>query len=264
MLYLHAYVPYDTHELPPDELHHALLTNVVFQSVLLFAVVMYAARQIAGAETRAENERARSGALLDSILPGCIAERLKEAPGRIIANRYDESSVLFADLADFTSQAGNMTPEELVRFLDQVFTAFDGLAARFGVEKIKTNGDGYMVAAGVPDPRPDHAQVLADFSISMLGTARSLKANVELRIGIASGPVAAGVVGTNKFYSDVWGDTVNIASRMESTAERGRIQVAESTAMLLAPGYRLEARGSIDIKGKGLLPTWYLNGKRAV
>ena len=261
MWVLHLNVPFNAGEMPDDKLRNAFLTNLAFYPLLIFGVVLYAARQTARAEAVAEAERARSDRLLASILPDSIAGRLKDAPGEIIADRYDEASILFADLAGFTSRAGSMTPEEVVRFLDRVFSAFDDLAQRFGVEKIKTNGDGYMAAAGVPVHRPDHARALAELALAMLETVRGFDGNVELRVGIASGPVVAGVVGTSKFYFDVWGDTVNIASRMESTAERGHIQVSEATAALLGDAYRLEPRGMIDIKGKGQMPTWYLREK---
>lgn len=258
MLFLHTHVPYNSGELSPELLHNALLTNVVFHSVLIFAVVMYATRQIARAETEAETERARSDALLANILPPAVAEQLRGAPGRVIADRFENASVLFADMAGFTARSGAMRPEELVRFLDHVFGVFDQLTARHGAEKIKTNGDGYMVAAGLPSPRPDHAEALAGLAIDMLEAARGFEGDVRIRIGIASGPVVAGVVGSAKFFYDVWGDTVNIASRMESTSENGRIQVSSSTAALLADTFALEPRGMIEVKGKGPMQTWYL------
>lgn len=258
---LHLTVPFNAGELSDTDLHTAFLTNLAFYPLLIFGVVLYAARQTAQAEAQAEAERARSDRLLASILPESIAARLKDAPGQTIADRYDDASILFADLAGYTARSSTMTPEELVQFLDRIFTVFDALAQRFGAEKIKTNGDGYMVAAGLPTPRPDHAQVMADLALAMLEASRRFDGNVELRIGIASGPVVAGVVGTSKFYFDVWGDTVNIASRMESTAESGRIQLSESTANLLGSAFSLEPRGTIEIKGKGQMPTWYLGDK---
>jgi len=261
MWILQLTVPFNAGEMPDDQLRTAFLTNLAFYPLLIFGVVLYAARQTAQAEAQAEAERARSDRLLASILPEGIAARLKDAPGQTIADRYDNASILFADLAGYTARSSTMTPDELVGFLDRIFTVFDALATRFGAEKIKTNGDGYMVAAGLPTPRRDHAEVLADLAIAMLEASRGFEGDVELRIGIASGPVVAGVVGTTKFYFDVWGDTVNIASRMESTAESGRIQVSENTVALLGSKYQLDPRGSIEVKGKGQMPTWYLGEK---
>ena len=173
----------------------------------------------------AEREYARSETLLHNILPGPIAERLKASSEQVIADKHEAASVLFADMAEFTARAGDTTPEELVEFLNRVFTGFDRLVERHGLEKIKTTGDAYMVVSGVPAARSDHADALAGFALAMRDAAVALRDPhgrlVPLRIGIASGPVVAGVVGTRKIFYDVWGDTVNVASRMETTGAPG-------------------------------------------
>ena len=199
-------------------------------TAILFSIIFYAVRQLARAEAAAEREYERSESLLSNILPPRVAERLKERSRCVIADAYPEASILFADMAGFTARASDTTPEELVRFLNDVFTKLDGLVERHGLEKIKTTGDAYMVVSGVPEPRPDHAEALAELALDMrdalVGLVDPKGREVPVRIGIASGPVVAGVVGTRKFFYDVWGDAVNIASRMESTGEAGKIQVA--------------------------------------
>lgn len=256
---LHIYVPFDTGELPPEALRAAFFSNLVFNTLLIFGVVIYASWQIARAETAAETEHARSDALLFNIMPEGIAERLKRAPGKVIADRYEEVSVLFADMAGFTARSSTMPPAALVGFLGQIFEEFDQLIATKGVEKIKSSGDAYMIAAGLPQPRPDHAETLAELAFDMLNVAARFE--VRLRVGIATGPVVAGVIGTRKFFYDIWGDTVNVASRMETTAEIGRIQITGETAIRLRDRFRLEPRGTVEVKGKGSMETWYLMGR---
>ncbi len=265
---LHLTVPYNAGELSPTELlYGSFVVNVAFYAVTIFAVVLYAAWQISRAETTAEHERERSDLLLANILPTGVASRLREAPDQVVADRYDAASVLFADMAGFTARAGRMAPEELVGFLNRVFSEFDRLVERHGLEKIKTTGDAYMVVSGVPEARPDHAEALADLALEMRDALSGLldpgEHGVQMRIGIASGPVVAGVVGRRKFFYDVWGDAVNIASRMESTGEPGRIQVAPETFALLEDRFDLEERGLIEVRGKGQMRTWYLRGRRA-
>jgi len=195
----------------------------------------------------------QSEGLLLNVLPAPIADRLKREPG-VIAERYDDVTVLFADVVDFTPFAERTTPEQVVGVLDRVFSAFDALTARHGLEKIKTIGDAYMVAGGLPERRADHAEAVAALALDMLaelaGLSGSLGARLEIRIGIASGPVVAGVIGRHKFIYDLWGDTVNTASRMESHGLPGRIQVTESTYERLRARYRFEDRGEIEVKGK--------------
>jgi adenylate cyclase len=214
----------------------------------------------------AQFEFERSETLLTNVLPVAIADRLKSEAGRVIADRYEEASILFADMAGFTASASQASPVELVRFLNDVFTAFDRLIERHGLEKIKTTGDNYMVVGGVPAARQDHATAIVRLGAEMLDAARHMHdpngACVSIRIGIATGPVVAGVVGTNKFFYDVWGDAVNVASRMESTGVPGRIHVSPETYALVSDQFAFESRGPIDVKGKGKMSTWLLVGER--
>jgi adenylate cyclase len=234
-------------------------------SLILFAIVFYAVHEAARAEAIAENELQRSESLLVNILPEAIASRLKCSTG-IIADRYDDASVLFADITGFTARASHTSPLEVVDLLNTVFTAFDELVEKHGLEKIKTSGDGYLVVSGVPVERPNHAQALALFALEMLELAARLGDRhgnaVPIRIGIASGSLVAGVVGKRKFFYDVWGDTVNLASRMESTGVAGRIQVSESAFAYLKNEFAFEPRGAGEVKGKGAICTWFLLGPR--
>jgi adenylate cyclase len=234
--------------------------------VLVSATVWSALREVARAQRAMENEYQRSETLLANILPASIAERLKEPAHNIIADKYDAASILFADIAGYTKRASDTTPTDLVRFLDFLYTDLDALVDRHGLEKIKTSGDSYMVVSGVPQERPDHLEALASLALDMTDTVTGLKdpqgREVPLRIGIATGPVVAGVVGARKFFYDVWGDAVNIASRMETTDVEGRIQVPHDVYQLLNDRFSFEERGEIDVKGKGLMHTWYLTGRR--
>jgi class 3 adenylate cyclase len=213
---------------------------------------------------KAEHERAEK--LLLNVLPAAIAERLKRE-AVTIADAAEEVTVVFADLVGFTPLAAARSPADLVRLLDDVFTAFDGCASDFGVEKIKTVGDAYVAVAGLPIARPDHAGAAARFALALLESIAKYNAeqglSLKLRIGIESGPVVAGVIGKHKFTYDLWGDTVNAAARMESHSEPDRIQVAEHAARLLERDFVLEARGEIDVKGKGRMRTWWLTGARS-
>jgi adenylate cyclase len=241
--------------------------TVAASVTLVFAIVFYAVRQTAAAEAAARREFDRSESLLANILPPSVAARLKEGRGGVIADRYEAASILFADMAGFTARASDTAPDDLVRFLDAVFSRLDSLVERHGLEKIKTTGDAYMVVSGVPRPRADHAQALAGLALDMRDALAGLVdprgRAVPIRIGIASGPVVAGVVGTRKFFYDVWGDAVNMASRMESTGKAGKIQLAPETAEMLRDGFDLEARGLIEVRGKGAMRTWFLVGRKA-
>ena len=239
-----------------------------FSACLMVVVtVWFALRDTARAEAVMEAEYERSEALLANMLPASIADRLKEPDHNVIADAYDEASVLFADIVDFTGRASGTAPCDLVLFLDRLYSAFDALVDKYGLEKIKVSGDSYMVVSGVPRPRPDHVQALANFALEMADAAAGLKdphgQPVPLRVGLASGPVVAGVVGSRRFFYDVWGDAVNIASRMESTDSVGRIQVPEAVYQRLKDDFVLQERGHIEVKGKGLMRTWYLIGRKA-
>jgi adenylate cyclase len=216
----------------------------------------------------AEREFQRSEALLANILPQSIASRLKQRTDAAIADRFEAASVLFADLEGYTALAGEVTPEELIAFLDRIFTEFDQLVERHGLEKIKTTGDSYMVVSGVPEARSDHAEALAHLSLDMLEASvrfqDPLGRVVPVRIGMACGPVIAGVVGKKKFFFDVWGDTVNIASRMETTGSAGQIQVSEAMYTQLKAKFILRYHGKTSVKGKGIMCTWELLSKRQI
>jgi guanylate cyclase len=209
-------------------------------------------------------ERERSERLLLNVLPGPIAERLKVGTG-VIADHYDTVSVLFADLVGFTERSLVMAADELVALLDQIFSAFDRLADAARLEKIKTIGDAYMVAGGLPEPRPDHLQAVARMALAMLDEVAAIaketgKDWLAVRIGIDTGPVVAGVIGRRKFIYDLWGDTVNTASRMESQGLPGQIHVTDRVAAELGPGFVLRPRGTSDVKGKGPMTTFLLDG----
>jgi class 3 adenylate cyclase len=214
---------------------------------------------------RLEDEKEKFERLLLNILPQQIIGRLNDGE-TIIADRFDNVSVLFSDLVGFTEISSELAPTELVSYLNALFSVFDAHAQELGVEKIKMIGDAYMVVAGVPEQRPDHAQAIAEMALRMIETVERSKreggAPFTARIGIHSGPVVAGIIGTHRFVYDVWGDTVNLASRLESSSEPNRIQVSEATAALLAEGFELEPRGKIAIKGKGRQNAYFLNAAK--
>ena len=214
---------------------------------------------------RIELEKAKHEALLRNILPGEIVTRLSGGEV-VIADRIEEATILFADLVGFTAAASRVTPATLVNNLNRIFSAFDDLCRQFQIEKIKTIGDAYMAAAGVPLPRPDHAQVMADFALAMLAALERVNAAAEvpfqMRIGIHTGPVVAGVIGSHRFLYDIWGDTVNLASRLESHGLPGRIHVSPQTSRLLEGHYDLEARGLINLRGIGKVRTAFITGRK--
>ena len=233
--------------------------NIVGVSLTAYLLLQYAVR--ARDAALASSER-----LLLNILPRTIAQRLKRETG-IIAESHPDVTVVFADVVDFTPFTERTAPERVVGVLDEIFSAFDLLAERLGLEKIKTVGDAYMVVAGLPDPRPDHAEAGADMALAMqdeLGRlCAALSLDLTIRVGMQSGPVIAGVIGRRKFIYDLWGDTVNTASRMESSGLPGRIQVTEAVYERLRSAYGFEARGEVEIKGKGRLRTYLLTGRLA-
>ncbi|MFO0989628.1 MAG: adenylate/guanylate cyclase domain-containing protein [Alphaproteobacteria bacterium] len=263
---LHFVTPANTGLLSAEALRLNFVINAVVTAIVLTAVVYYAVREIARAEAAAEREFRRSDALLANILPPSVAERLKERPGAEIADRYPDASILFADMAGFTARASDTDPAELLRFLNGVFTRLDALVEGHGLEKIKTTGDAYMVVGGVPLQRPDHAEAMAALALDMRDALTGLVdpkgRAVPVRIGMASGPVVAGVVGTRKFFYDVWGDAVNTAARMEQTGEAGKIQVAPNTRERLEERFVLRERGSIEVRGKGAMRTWFLEARK--
>lgn len=232
------------------------LTTIFFVLVLVGSINIVAPL-IVYFMGRLRHEHERAEGLLLNVLPRVVAAELKEK-GSTTAQRFDAVSVLFADIVGFTPLSATMEPEELVERLNTVFTYFDTLAERYAVEKIRTIGDTYMVASGIPVPRRDHAQALAAMALDMLAFAG--QGPLSFRIGINSGPAVAGVIGTRKFQYDIWGDTVNTASRMESHSEPGRIQISEATNELINRDFATTYRGPIEVKGKGTLTTWWLEG----
>ena len=212
-----------------------------------------------------EDQRAESERLLLNVLPRPIAERLKQSSD-VIADDFPAATVLFIDLVGFTAFAATRPSHELVALLNRLFSTFDRLADRHGLEKIKTIGDAYMAVAGLPVPRADHVEAIADMALDALDAMGTFNREggyaFELRIGIHTGPVVAGVIGLQRFIYDLWGDTVNIASRMESQGINGRIQVSDAVRGRLGDRYRLEERGTIEVKGIGPMRTWFLVGRR--
>ena len=223
-------------------------------------------RVLAQAMRELDEERELSEQLLLNVLPRSIADRLKREKG-IIADRFSEATVLFADIANFTAISSRMAPEEVVAWLNDVFSSLDHLAERHRLEKIKTIGDCYMAVSGLPTPRPDHAEAAAELALALRDEMANRVAPdggpMRMRIGVHSGPVVAGVIGTRKFAYDLWGDTVNTASRMESHGVEGVIQVTEATYQRLRHRYEFEERGAVEIKGKGVMETYLLTGKIA-
>ncbi|MGI9646880.1 MAG: adenylate/guanylate cyclase domain-containing protein [Acidimicrobiia bacterium] len=203
--------------------------------------------------------------LLHNILPDEVARRLKESAG-MIAEHFDDASVLFLDIVGFTPMSAAMKPAELVGLLNEIFTDFDAFVADEGLEKIKTVGDEYMVAAGVPTPRPDHAHAIADLALRIqdhLASHEFAGHRITARIGVNSGPVVAGIIGSSKFSYDLWGEVVNTASRMESHGEPGAIQISATTYQHVRDAFECEPRGTIEVKGIGQIDTWFLRRRMA-
>jgi len=243
-----------------------LALNIAVGGTIVFILLAVFARERSDALAALRVEQAKAENLLLNILPSSIADKLK-AQTQPIADQFGEASILFADVVDFTPWSERLAPATVVGYLDHLFSRFDDLADRYGLEKIKTIGDCYMVAAGVPTPRPDHARALALMAFDMLEVMHSEdevgQLGLELRVGINSGPVVAGVIGRKRFLYDLWGDAVNTASRMESHGTAGRIQITRATYELLADEFECEPRGPIPVKGKGEIEAWYLVRHRA-
>jgi class 3 adenylate cyclase len=242
---------------PLTLLGDAVSNTAMFAAVLVLGEAVRSRRALA-------LEQQRSERLLLNVLPAPIAERLK-AGEAVIADAFPEVTVLFADLVDFTRSSRRSSPAQVVATLNELFSAFDRLAQHHGLEKIKTIGDAYMVAGGLPDPLPDHAQAVAELALAMREeVARRADPSgqpLAVRIGIDTGPVEAGVIGTSKFSYDLWGDTVNTASRMESHGIPGCIQVTARTYQRLQAGYRFQRRGPIPVRGMGEMVTYFLLGR---
>ncbi len=211
-------------------------------------------------------EKRKSDALLLNILPASIVERMRQ--GEVaIADRFPEATILFLDLVGFTKLASRYSPGEIIEILNHLFSEFDALANELGLEKIKTIGDAYMVAGGLPEAQPDHAHAVADMALGMIEVVRRIGTQIgetlEVRIGIHSGEVVAGIIGKHRFIYDVWGDTVNIASRLESSGQPNRIQISEATYQRLHESFRCELRGPVEMKGKGAMLTYFLKARLA-
>ncbi|MEO0667921.1 MAG: adenylate/guanylate cyclase domain-containing protein [Pseudomonadota bacterium] len=245
-------------------LDYFFIFNILSFQFVLFMISNAGSTALERAEQALATELNRSDALLNAILPTRIATRLKDSPGATIAEDVSEVTILFADIAGFTAFASARTASETVVFLNRLFEVFDNLIERHGLEKIKTIGDSYMVAGGLNGADADHPQRMADLALDMIEQANSVfgEAPLSLRIGIHRGPATAGVIGNQRPFYDVWGDTVNVASRMESTSEPGRAQVTPEMMDLLGEKFDLTPRNPIQIKGKGRLTPYWLIGRK--
>jgi class 3 adenylate cyclase len=249
--------PVVSSRIPPQSYPMRLVwyaANLLVPLGFTFALLRYT-------DIRRRRAEARSNELLANAIPPSIAARLRRGEERI-AESYPQTTVLFADLEGFTPWVRETEPDRVVRFLDDLFTRFDELVAEAGVEKVKTVGDEYMAVAGAPEPRADHASAAVLLAQGMLAAVddacRSMNVPLRLRIGVASGPVVGGVIGQKRILFDLWGETVNTASRMQSSGVPGRIHVAPSTRALLDDAYRVEEREPVDVKGVGPMRTYLL------
>lgn len=237
--------------------------NIGGVSAIMLSILYYFQEQKNLAYELLRGEQEKAEALLLNILPREIAAILKNE-NRTIADQFEGASILFADLVGFTPLTARMAPVEMVNLLNRIFSHFDGLVEKYNLEKIRTIGDNYMVAAGAPRPRADHAQALAHLALEMqeyiLGLPEVDGKAIQFRIGINSGPVVGGVIGRKKFVYDLWGDAVNVASRMESQGLAGRIQITQATRDLICAEFECEERGPIEVKGRGEMKTWFLKG----
>jgi adenylate cyclase len=265
-LVLHLYVwfsyPPGSAFIPPNpRILNDLYTQSAITAFGLIAVtVWYAFRLV-------ENAKGETDRLLRNILPEKIVERLKTKPDTLIADTFDSASILFSDISGFVPLARSLGAAKVVDLLNTIVREFDALAAKHGVEKIKTIGDAYMAAAGIPEPAADHTERVARLGLDMLAFIEKLRRetgiDIAIRIGIASGPVMAGVIGTNKFSYDVWGDTVNLASRLENRSVPGRILICPACRQRLEHAFTFESRGAIEIKGVGMQETFFVTGQKA-
>lgn len=251
-LFLKGYIQNSVPDWFVAQLYVVSVTSIM---AIVAVVVWYALRMAADAEERSER-------LLRNVLPDSVAEQLKEKPNQMIAERYDAVSVLFADLSGFTPLSRKMDASQIIDLLNAIFTHFDEAGTRIGTEKIKTIGDAYMAVSGLPTPNPNHARDIAALAVEIQHKIKQISAerglDLSIRIGVATGPVAAGVIGQSKFAYDVWGETVNLASRLESHGEPGRIHVCQETQKHLADAFAFEKPSPMDIKGVGRIQTWFL------
>lgn len=237
------------------------LSILALASLLVLAVLLWNDRLVATAQEDLQREKARSEELLLNVLPEPIAERLKRGINPL-ADRFEHVTVVFADIVGFTGFAVDREPEEVVSVLNEIFSGFDALADQHGVEKIKTIGDAYMLGSGLPAPRRDHAAAAAKTALGMIEHVQRVQErygyDIQVRIGIHSGRVVAGVIGQKKFSYDLWGDTVNVASRLEQSGAASEIHVSEETKQLLHDQYAFEACGETALRGRGTLQTYFL------
>ena len=255
-----------SNKLAPALINIFFVINIGVVSAVVFAIIFYFIAQKDRAYDLLRVEQEKSDNLLLNVLPKEIAAVLKHEQ-RTIATSYDDASILFADIVGFTTLSTQMSPEEMIDLLNEIFSHFDSLVEKYGLEKIRTIGDNYMVASGVPVERPDHCQALARFALDMCDYMNRRPAykghQVQFRIGMNSGPMIGGVIGQQKFHYDVWGDTVNTASRMESQGVAQKIQITQACYQKLKDEFVCEPRGSIDVKGKGEMVAWFLVGEKA-
>ena len=235
--------------------------NFSVLSLIVFRLMLYFVAQKNLAMEMLDQERQKSDKLLLNVLPAEIVPVMK-AGKTTFAERFDEVSILFADIVNSTPLAASMPAEEFVELLNRIFTIFDTLVAKYGVEKIRTIGDNYMVASGVPCPRQDHAHALLNLALEFLTCLQTIHPPVSFRIGVNSGSAVAGVIGQEKFHYDLYGDAVNIASRMESHGVAGKIQVTQATYELVKEEFLCEQQGMVEVKGKGGMPTWFVLGPK--
>lgn len=250
-------------DLSDERLGYAL--DIIFIEFGLGLCTYFAMRWARLAEIALTREYARSELLLQNLLPASIAARLKDNPSAIIADDFDMISILFADVVNFTPASAARRPQEVIEFLGRLFGEFDDLAQKYGLEKIKTIGDCYMVAGGMPEKSEHHIQAMADMALEMIAASERLTSEfndgMSIRIGLHVGPAMAGVIGQKKPYYDVWGDTINVASRLESSSVPGRIQITPEVRSILGSHYTFENRGPVEIKGKGVMDLYFLTGK---
>lgn len=257
----------DGNSLPERLVRAFFVMNILGPSGIALGMLIYFTGQQDRSMRLLHLEQEKSDRLLLNVLPAEIAPLLRDGH-RVVAERFDEVSVLFADIVGSTALTVELEPERMVELLNEVFSYFDSVTERYGAEKIRTIGDNYMVAAGVPQARPDHAQTMAGMALDMLWYLhdRSVEDSerLQFRIGINSGPAVAGVVGTTKFHYDIWGDTVNVASRMESQGEPGMVQVTRATYEIIKDEFVCVPRGTIDVKGRGEMETWFVEGRTKI